>query len=270
MKQSKFVLGMLTGVVLSLLVGVVWHAFGMTQTLADDTNRARYQGTFDSDWNGLKVAWYGDSLTELYYHCKIVDDYFNFNGVNCGLRGTAITYMGAEMPNSGYALCLKDRMQMPGLAIPNDVDAIFVMAGTNDWCADIPLGDKTLRFNGDGTPIVDNKTFYGACHEMFYNLTKLYPNAYIFVLGTPIVVQQSTNIYNGAGLTSFDYGDAMGEAAAMWGIQSINIGEMMGININNVQDAQGLMYEQIHFVEGGARMAADVIIQELSARKYYK
>ena len=38
-----------------------------------------------------KVVWYGDSVTELNYHCSIVNDYFNFEGYNCGIRGSAIS-----------------------------------------------------------------------------------------------------------------------------------------------------------------------------------
>lgn len=221
-------------------------------------------GNFVSDWNGLKVAWYGDSLTELYYHCSIVNDYFGFEGYNCGIRGTSVTNVN-ENP-----MCLVERMSQGDKAIPADVDAIFIMAGTNDWCGNIPLGDKKLVFDVEGNLRVDNTTFYGACHEMFYNLTRLYPDAYILVMGTPFGASNRYDIYNELDLTSMDYGDALCEAAAMWGIPSFNIGEMMGIHVNNVEDSKGLMYEGIHFVEGGARMAADVIIQEISKLKLYK
>lgn len=226
--------------------------------------QAGYPATFASDWQGLKVAWYGDSLTELYYHCDIVNEYFGFEGYNCGIRGSGVTNFNEN------TMCMPERMTRVGIGIPADVDAIFIMAGTNDWCANVPLGDKTLLFNGAGEPAVDDTTFYGAAHKMFYYLTKMYPDAYILVMGTPIAAANTYDLYNEQMLTSFDYGDALCEAASMWGIQSFNIGEMMGVNVNNVQDAQALMYEGLHFVEGGARMAADVIIQEISTRKYYK
>lgn len=221
-------------------------------------------GNFVSDWNGLKAAWYGDSLTELYYHCQIVDEYFGFEGYNCGISGTAVTY------TSENAMCLEARMTSGAKPIPADVDVIFVMAGTNDWCGSAPLGEKTLTYDVEGHLAVDNTTFYGACHQMFHNMTSLYPNAYIIVMGTPFGASNQYNVYNSLGLTSLDYGDALCEAASMWGIPSFNIGEMMGINVNNVTDEYALMYEGIHFVEGGARMAADVIIQEVSKMKYYK
>lgn len=221
-------------------------------------------GTFEEDWKGLKVAWYGDSLTELYYHCDIVNRYFGFEGYNCGIRGSSVTNVN-ENP-----MCLQERMTQGDKAIPYDVDAIFIMAGTNDWCGNIPLGDKRLLFDVEGHIAVDNKTFYGACHEMFNNLTQLYPDAYILVMGAPFASANRFDIYNEQGLTTFDYGNALCEAAAMWGIPSFNIGELMGINVNNVDDSQALMYEGMHFVEGGARMAADVIIQEISGLKFYK
>ena len=150
------------------------------------------------------------------------------------------------------------------------MDSIFIIEGPNDWCANIPLGDKTLRFDAAGQLQADSATYYGACHQMFNYLTQMYPDAYILVMGTPIAAANTYDLYNDQGLTSFDYGDALCDAASMWGLPSFNIGEMMGVNVNNVQDAQALMYEGIHFVEGGARMAADVIIQEIATRKYYK
>lgn len=220
--------------------------------------------TFEDEWKGLKVAWYGDSLTELYYHCEYVNQYFGFEGYNCGISGTSVANM------NDLSMCHPQRMTMEGKAIPDDAEVIIIMAGTNDWAANIPLGDKRLSFDADGHLRVDNATFYGACHVMFYNMTQMYPDAYILVVGSPIAASNQLNLYNEQDLTSFDYGSALCDAASMWGIPSFNIGEMMGINVNNVDDASALMYEGIHFVDGGARMAADVIIQEICKLKYYK
>lgn len=230
--------------------------------LSDDGNT--YGGSFESDWKELKVAWYGDSLTELYYHCQKVDEYFNFDGYNCGIRGSTLAN------TNELAMCTADRMNQEGIAIPKDVDAIFIMAGTNDWCTNIPLGSKQLMFDVEGHLVVDDTTFYGACHEMFNNLTMMYPDAYILVMGTPFAAANEYNLYNQQNLTTFDYGDALCDAAAMWGIPAFNIGEQMGVNVNNGSDEDMLMYEGMHFVEGGARMAADVIIQEISKLKFYK
>lgn len=219
---------------------------------------------FEDEWKGLKVAWYGDSLTELYYHCEYVNKYFGFEGFNCGVSGTSVADLNER------SMCHPERMTMEGKAIPNDVEVIIVMAGTNDWAANVPLGDKRLTFDADGNMRVDNTTFYGACHTMFNYLTQMYPDAYILVAGSPIAASNQLNLYNEQDLTSFDYGAALCEAASMWGISSFNIGEMMGIHVNNVDDASALMYEGIHFVDGGARMAAEVIIQEICKLKYYK
>lgn len=220
--------------------------------------------SFQGEWKGLKTAWYGDSLTELYYHCQYVNEYFGFEGFNCGVSGTSIANLNE------ISLCNSGRMTMEGKTIPNDVEVIIIMAGTNDWAANVPLGDKRLTFDTEGNLRVDDTTFYGGCHVMFHNLTQMYPDAYILVAGTPIAASNKYNLYNELDLTTFDYGNALCSAAAMWGIPSFNIGEMMGINVNNVDDASALMYEGVHFVDGGARMAAEVIIQEICRLKYYK
>lgn len=222
------------------------------------------KGSFEDEWKGLKTAWYGDSLTELYYHCEYVNQYFGFEGYNCGVSGTSVANLNE------LSMCHSGRMTMEGKAIPSDADVIIIMAGTNDWAANVPLGDKKLIFDAEGNIRVDDTTFYGACHIMFNHLTQMYPDAYILVIGSPIAAANQYNLYNELDLTSFDYGNALCDAASIWGIPSFNIGEMMGINVNNVDDASALMYEGIHFVDGGARMAADVIIQEICKLKYYK
>lgn len=247
---------------ITFLGGMVFHDYSVNAQLTD---RVSQSVNFYDDWYGKKVVWYGDSLTELYYHCDIVNQYFAFEAYNCGIRGAAV----ANVNNDEKNLCNETRLEYPGLEIPADVEVIFIMAGTNDWCANVPLGDNKLEFDGQGNLIADDSTFYGGAHKMFNNLTMEYPNAYILVMGTPIVANNTYNLYNEQGLTSFEYGDALCEAAAMWGIQSFNIGEMMGISVNNVEDADGEMYEEVHFTEGAARKAANVIIQEICSRRYF-
>lgn len=248
-----------------VLMGLLGMVLGGSQAEAKLTDRISQSNNFYDDWKGKKVAWYGDSLTEIYYHCDMVNQYFEFDGYNCGIRGSAVSNVGDNEIN----LCNESRMNYPELEIPQDVEVIIVMAGTNDWCANVELGDSKLTFDDKGRPDVDVETFYGACHQMFYNLTKNFPNAYILVMGTPIVANKTYNLYNEAGLSCFDYGDALCDAAGMWGIQGFNISRMMGINVNNVQDVSGEMYEEIHFTEGAARRAANVIIQEICSRRYY-
>jgi hypothetical protein len=239
--------------------------FQRSDVAAQLTDRISASNNFYDDWEGRKVAWYGDSLTELYYHCDMVNQYFNFDGYNCGIRGAAVS----NVNDSSIDLWREERLHQSGIEIPDDVEEIIIMAGTNDWCASVELGDKKLTFDGSGEPDVDVNTFYGAAHMMFYNISRSYPDAYVLVAGTPIVASNTYNLYNQIGLTAFDYGDALCEAASMWGYQSFNISEMMGINVNNIEDMDGEMYEGIHFTEGAARKAANVIIQEISSRRYY-
>ena len=44
-----------------------------TGTTENSQTFAAAKGLFEDEWRGLKVAWYGDSLTELYYHCESVN-----------------------------------------------------------------------------------------------------------------------------------------------------------------------------------------------------
>nr|MCR5216629.1 SGNH/GDSL hydrolase family protein [Lachnospiraceae bacterium] len=214
-----------------------------------------------SQWAGKRVAWYGDSLTELYYHCSLVNQYFGLAAYNCGTRGATVS------THTVSALCTKIRMKLYIGYIPSDVEAIFIMAGTNDWMQNVPLGTKILTRDATGAVNTDSTTFYGACHLMFSHLRELYPNAKIVVFGTPMAMN-ADGLYNALGLSAADYGNAMCEIANMWGIENFNIGECIQVNLTNCVHGDGYMYEQLHFLEIPSRRAADAIIQKLCTTPY--
>ena len=57
-----------------------------------------------------------------------------------------------------------------------DLD-IFIEGGTNDWARNWAIGDKEFTENPN------DQTFAGACHLMFKNMTELFPNAAIIIVG---------------------------------------------------------------------------------------
>lgn len=218
-------------------------------------------------WHDKKVAWYGDSLTEYYKHCIKVDEYFGWEAYNCGISGTTVSNF------DGSSMCNEERLYDEDVCIPGDVEVILVMAGSNDWARNVPMGDKTIAFDEEGRLIADVSTFYGACNQMFYNLTRVYPDAQIIVLGTPFGklenfanFSDAFGLYNNLGLSSIDYGDALCEMAGRWGIESFNIGRLMGVNVNNIHE---LMPDGLHFTDGEVSdKVAEVIIRKLMEWEY--
>ena len=221
---------------------------------------------------GKKVSWYGTSITQGYGWCQLVNSTFHFSATNNGVGGTAIC------EESEYSsMCTKNRMlgqyssvtdpntgevTLSGTPIPSDVEIIFVEGGTNDWARCWPIGDKEFSENPD------NQTFAGACHLMFKNMTELFPNAEIIIVGSPFGKladrDRFTNKYgilNNENLQSIEYGDVLLEIAGKWGIKGFNMGRVMQIHDNNVAT---LIPDGLHLNTDEAKQrAADSIIAYL-------
>ncbi len=215
------------------------------------------------EYLGLKVTWYGDSLTNQYNYCRLVDRYFHFIGHNSGMNDTTI----ANINDS--SMCVPVRMKYDVEDdIAQDSGIIFVMGGVNDWIHNIPLGDTKKAFEDTQMGILENKTFAGACNQMFYYLREGYPNARIIVLGTSFayagkyeIFENTDGVSNELGLSSVDYGKVLCETASLWGIENMNIGEVLAWNQDNIYQ---YCTDGIHFdIETGSVEAADAIIDFL-------
>lgn len=249
-KRNKFVL---LAIVLLILSVLCITALVVRNHIREKKMMETYQG--------MKVTWYGDSLTQAYYHCALVDEYFGFTGHNSGMNGTLITRINDS------SLCVPVRMHFDEPEdIAPDSAIIFISAGVNDWMYSIPLGDVQQSFEDAQNGILTNDTFAGACNQMFYYLKEFYPNAQVIVLGTHFadgtrikLFEDTGGIYNKLGLTSVDYGDVFCEVAKLWGINNINIGRELSWNSENVFE---YCDDGIHFnEEKGSVEVAKVIIK---------
>lgn len=198
---------------------------------------------------GKRVSWYGDSLMSNTWW-SYVSTLFAMVSTNNGVGGTKISgtaeasmcqetringqYDDVVDPNTGETTT-------GGVAIPSDVEIIFIGAGTNDWAQNVPLGEKNIQYDSEWNIVESVTTFYQACHVMFRRLRTLRPNARIIVLGTPFGKMANrasfTNKYgilNNQGLTTLDYGNALCDVAEMWGFVALRYGNGMGINDSNV------------------------------------
>ena len=85
----------------------------------------------ESQWKGKKVAFLGDSITD---HCTSATNYWGYLELDLGLKPLVYGVNGHQMSQiKGQAEKLKKDHG-------DDVDAIFIFAGTNDYFADVPLG----------------------------------------------------------------------------------------------------------------------------------
>ena len=126
---------------------------------------------------GKKGAFLGDSITEgAGASCKennFVNVFGRITGaeaLNFGKSGTRISKQPMEIKGPGWDEDFLERAKR----IPEDVDAIVVFGGTNDFGHGFaPLGAMEDR---------TSYTFYGAMHMLLLYLLEHYPNADLLVL----------------------------------------------------------------------------------------
>ena len=172
-------------------------------------------------WRGRKMAFLGDSITDA-RHIGCTSNYWNFLERDLGVVPLVYGINGHQWKHVyGQAESLfADH--------PGDVDEIVVFAGTNDFNANVPLGDWT---DGD-------TSFRGRIAAVMDYLKGKYPGVPIWLL-TPIHrgyatfgadnVQPDETYANTLGLWIGDYVDVVKEAAAKYGARLIDLNADSGL-----------------------------------------
>lgn len=162
----------------------------------------------ENDWQGKQIAYLGDSITDA-IHVGCTSNYWNFLARDLGIEPLVYGINGHQWKHvRGQATKLFAEH-------PEDVDAIMVFAGTNDYNANVPLGAWT-----DG-----EESFRGRIASVMNDLTAHYPGRDIWIL-TPLHrgyatfgatnVQPDERHANAAGLWLDDYIAVLREAVLKW------------------------------------------------------
>lgn len=246
-------------------------------------------GSVNVSWRGKKWCSYGDSITQLKSWQDYITEYFGFaRHYERGIGSATITkseqtwwanpdgsynsrygFESTEQPagtteHEGY-FCSTDRINT---MIPEDTDLVVVMGGTNDadLSLNIPLGDLSYPY--------DETTFKGAVASMIVKIQQRVPNA-VIVLCSPLsgrgpedetLMHGNTTEpqYNGIGLTTQDYAEAMEEVCEYLSIPYIDVFGETGINCFN--RAQYIS-DTVHPNDEGGKAIARVIIGRLETLK---
>ncbi len=199
--------------------------------------------TINSQWQGKKVAYLGDSMTQrskngtntIYW--EYLTDLLGIEPYVYGISG--------NQWNGIYQQAVKLREEKG-----TDVDAIFIFAGTNDFNHSIPLGkffnEPTKPTNHNGT-IVNRKyrtiiesdsTFCGRINKVMTFLKANFPDQQIIIM-TPIHrgfakfsennVQPEENFANAEGLYIDDYVNILKQAALTWAVPVIDLYSLSGL-----------------------------------------
>jgi len=199
--------------------------------------------TSNSQWQGKRVAYLGDSMTQ-----KSKDGtntiYWEYLSELLGIEPYVYGISGNQWDGI-YKQALKLREEK-GTA----VDAILIFAGTNDYNHGVPIGKfysettKETNYNGNTvtrkyrTLLENDSTFCGRINKVLIFLKTNFPEQQIIII-TPIHrgyakfsetnVQPEDRFANEQGLYIDTYVDALKQAASYWAVPLIDLYSLSGL-----------------------------------------
>ncbi len=200
-------------------------------------------------WAGARVAFIGDSITDPNLFEGEVVKYWEFMGEWMSI--TPLVY-GRNGRQWNEVVAAAEAVYSDH---GNNLDAIFVFMGTNDFNAGLPVGEwfteeevEVVAANGQGdgmqirgkrTPVMDQSTFKGRINLGVSCLKRLFPDKQIVLL-PPIHrayakfgegnVQPDENYRNSCGEFVDAYVQAVKEAGNVWSVSVVDINALSGLN----------------------------------------
>ena len=236
-----------------------------------------------SAWKGRDVVFLGDSITDK-CHVGCQTNYWGFLSERLGFTAQVYGINGRQTDD------IPRQIAHAQSECGDKVDAVFMLIGTNDYNAGVPLGDvfafseETVDKDGRQVllkkrePSCDGKTFRGRLNAAFRAIKTAYPAAQVVVL-TPLHrgfaqfgpknVQPDERYANARGLFIDAYVQCVREAAALWSSPVIDLYAEAGLLPNepayNAYFARGGAGDSLHPSTRGHERLARVIEARLSA-----
>ncbi|MDP4277693.1 MAG: SGNH/GDSL hydrolase family protein [Bacteroidota bacterium] len=232
-----------------LLSPVYVSAFGQPQRPEVKDSCEKPHGWIQHPWAGKRVAYLGDSMTDPNCYGNEIRKYWSF--LQEWLCMTPYVYgisgrQWNDVPNQAEKLKKEHG---------DEVDAILVWMGTNDFNNGVPVGEwyteneaQVMAARGEPGKLVTRKmrtlvmsgdTYKGRINIGISRLKQLYPDKQIVLL-TPIHrstanfgeknVQPDERYQNRCGEYIDAYVQAVKEAGNVWGIPVIDINAVSGMN----------------------------------------
>ena len=228
---------------LLLAAGMSAYAQQPAPTLTPKVTVTTVEKTPNSQWQGKRVAYLGDSMTDK-RRVGTACVYWEYLSELLGIEPSVYGISGNQWDGIyKQALKLHDEKG-------TDVDAIFIFAGTNDYSHGTPIGtfftETTKQTNYNGalvtrkyrTPIFNDSTFCARINKVMSYLKNNYPQQQIIIL-TPIHrgfaqfsdknVQPDENYANAEGLYVDTYIDVLKQVASYWAVPVIDLYSTSGL-----------------------------------------
>lgn len=197
-----------------------------------------------TQWKGKKVAFLGDSITDK-SHVGTTKNYWQYLEEMLGLEALVYGINGHHW--IGVLEQAKKLKEEKG----NQVDAIIIFAGTNDYNEGIPLGDwfrtekTSVEVAGPSReirlkriPQTDDTNFRGRINNVMAYLKENFPTQQIILL-TPIHraqayfgkdnIQPEEAFPNKSGLYVDSYVNVIKEASNVWAVPVIDLNSISGL-----------------------------------------
>lgn len=225
-----------------LIVGILSSNLS-AQSLFPKIKIEKKEKTLQSQWKGKRVAFLGDSMTDpgrVGTNCI----YWEYLSELLGIVPVVYGKNGHQW--NGIYNQAKKLYEEKG----NEIDAIFIFAGTNDYNAALPIGEffslskRTTSYDGKDVelnfrnPLINDNTFCGRINKVISYLKETYPHQQIVLL-TPIHrgyarfgkdnVQPDENYANRAGLFIDEYIETIKKAGSVWSTPVIDLYAMSGL-----------------------------------------
>lgn len=236
-------------------------------------------------WYGKRVAYIGDSFTDPNSYGDKIQKYWSFLQEWLNITPYVYGVSGRQWNDVPHqAQQLKENHG-------NDVDAILVFMGTNDFNNGVPIGEwftekeeQFMAANGElkqlvtrrkRTPIMNNDTYKGRINIGITELKKLYPDKQIILL-TPMHrsladfgeknVQPDESYQNRCGEYIDAYVQVTKEAGNIWGIPVIDMNVATGMN-PMIEEQLIYFYDpgfdRLHPSTNGQKRIAQTLIYQL-------
>lgn len=230
-------------ILLLMLAPLKGNAQDETKKAISKVEITEMEKTFGSHWQGKRVAYLGDSMTDKRNAGKFCL-YWGYLSELLGIEPTVYGISGHQWTGI-YNQALKLYEQKG-----TQVDAIFIFAGTNDYNQGVPIGEffteTTKETNHNGkmvvrkyrSPIINDSSFCGRINKVMSYLKNNYPQQQIIIM-TPIHrgyahfndknVQPDENYANAQGLYIDAYIDVLKQAASYWAVPLIDLYSISGL-----------------------------------------
>lgn len=204
-----------------------------------------------------KLCFLGDSITEGVATDKRYIDYIAEE------TGAKVYGFGV---NGAQTIDLSAQIERMESTIGNDFDVLFILIGTNDYMAGVPLGEFFIEhtekvvteYDAKNKPInyaerkkrefsYDERTFKGRLNKLFGYIKDAYFDKRVILL-TPLHrsyayfgganVQPNELYANSTGIFFDEYVDALRKAADVWALESIDLYRESGLFPLNEKHAE--------------------------------